>query len=233
MSARRRLGLKSCSEGKTGARATTWVNLPRRPFNLWRDTSRYASPFGNSEILTHEKAPPRCICADDRFAGRAAPGFAASSQSLPNLDRRRPAGSISLKAEQGVALGQLRERLASVQVDFDPLLQSPRRILAKDGFLTGPNAQGRAVAGGASLCWAQRSASCDENIPSGTPSPFWFWLGSAGCGCDQKRLHGRAQRVAHRHMGTTARWNSDLRSTVHFAHHETPRTGGALQPVHH
>src|SRR4051812_3196160 len=78
-----------------------------------------------------------------------APGFAASSQPLPNLDRRRPAGSIGLKVEQGAALGRLRERLARVQVDFDPLLQSPRRILAKDGFLTGPNAQGRAVAGGA------------------------------------------------------------------------------------
>src|SRR3954453_6697401 len=83
-----------------------------------------------------------------------APGLAASSQPLPNLDRRRPARSIGLQMEKGAALGQLRERLARVQVDFDPLLQSPRRILAKDGFLTGPNAQGRGVAGGAVTLFA-------------------------------------------------------------------------------
>ncbi|HUR46518.1 MAG TPA: M36 family metallopeptidase, partial [Candidatus Saccharimonadales bacterium] len=83
------------------------------------------------------------------FLTMSEPGYAASSQPLPNLDRRPLARSIGLKAEQGAALRQLRERLPHVQVDFDPLLQSPRRIMARDGFLTGPNAQGRAVTGGA------------------------------------------------------------------------------------
>src|SRR3954464_11295389 len=83
-----------------------------------------------------------------------ASGWAASFQPLPNFDRLSPARSTSPNAEQGAALRQLRERLATVQVDFDPLLQSPRRILAKDGFLTGPNAQGRGVAGGAVTLFA-------------------------------------------------------------------------------
>src|SRR3954465_6776858 len=64
---------------------------------------------------------------------------------LPNLDKRGQLNSPGLPAEKAVAVEQLRNRLPSAHVDFDPLLLSPRMVFAADGFLTGPNAQGRAL----------------------------------------------------------------------------------------
>ena len=74
-------------------------------------------------------------------------GFVApSGRPLPNLDKRGQLNSPGLPAEKAAAVEQLRNRLPSAHVDFDALLLSPRMVFAADGFLTGPNAQGRGIA---------------------------------------------------------------------------------------
>lgn len=63
--------------------------------------------------------------------------------SLPDVDKRAAAAAPSPEREQGRAL--LNFRLSSAQVEFDPLLGSPKFIRANDGFLTGAKGEGRAV----------------------------------------------------------------------------------------
>src|ERR1041385_4946098 len=73
--------------------------------------------------------------------------------ALPNYDKRADAGDRAPAVPDLVhraSAAQLQARLPAVKVDRDPLLGTPHWIMASDGFLTGPDGEGRGVtAGGA------------------------------------------------------------------------------------
>ena len=78
-------------------------------------------------------------------SGRAFGPSAAAS--LPDLDRRVEGlqTSNAVSGDQQTAVEQLRVRLPSVRVDFDPVTGGPKMISAGDKFLSGTNGQGRAI----------------------------------------------------------------------------------------
>ena len=81
------------------------------------------------------------------FLVTPAKGFVEPAKpALPDLDKRRGSTAPGLPVEKAMAVEQLRIRLPQAQIDFEPLLLSPKMIFAADGFLSGPNAQGRALA---------------------------------------------------------------------------------------
>src|SRR5213596_3670612 len=63
-----------------------------------------------------------------------------------DFDRRQPRANPALSPDRAAALAQLRERLPELQIDFDEIRGTPKRIAAADGFLSGQNGQGRALA---------------------------------------------------------------------------------------
>ena len=74
-------------------------------------------------------------------------------QTLPDFDARdSKASPPALSPDQSAALARLRDRLPRVRVEFDPLLRTPRSIIAADGFLTGPNGWGRGVSEETACC---------------------------------------------------------------------------------
>src|SRR5687767_1746255 len=76
---------------------------------------------------------------------------AKESRTLPNLDRRAAAKVLPPAAKQARENGEalLRARLPRVTIDRDQIVGSPKWIASHDGFLTGPNGAGRALAGAA------------------------------------------------------------------------------------
>src|SRR5439155_5983354 len=67
-------------------------------------------------------------------------------EPLPNFDLRSAAApKAEDQAERQRGLAHLAEMLPSARTDFHPLLGSPRFVRSQDGFLTGPQGQGRAV----------------------------------------------------------------------------------------
>ncbi len=68
---------------------------------------------------------------------------------LPNIDVRleRAAKNKSVRpsADQLDGLKELQARVPEAQVDFDPLLNSPKWIRSPGAFLTGPKGQGRGI----------------------------------------------------------------------------------------
>jgi uncharacterized repeat protein (TIGR01451 family) len=63
---------------------------------------------------------------------------------LPDLDKRSVAGAVPPKR---LATAQrLQQGLSSLHVDYDPILKTPKVVVARDGFLTGPHGRGRGVA---------------------------------------------------------------------------------------
>ncbi len=71
-------------------------------------------------------------------------------QDLPDFDSRAPAAA-QIRAVDRASGRPISPRrpVAHCQVDFDPLLDSPKFIRSRDGFLTGPNGQGHAVSASA------------------------------------------------------------------------------------
>jgi uncharacterized repeat protein (TIGR01451 family) len=67
-------------------------------------------------------------------------------EDIPNFDRRTGAapGAAEL-AQRQTGQAHLRALLPTAAVDFDGLVQSPKFVRARGGFLTGPNGEGRAV----------------------------------------------------------------------------------------
>jgi uncharacterized repeat protein (TIGR01451 family) len=61
----------------------------------------------------------------------------------PDYDKRASVQQTDPAAEQ--ALAHLKSQLSSAAVDFDELLGTPKFARSQDGFLTGPNGEGRAV----------------------------------------------------------------------------------------
>src|ERR1043166_3658096 len=67
-------------------------------------------------------------------------------QDIPNFDKRvraEPNAAELAQREQGKV--HLHAQLPSAEVSFDALLDSPKFIRARAGFLTGPNGQGLSV----------------------------------------------------------------------------------------
>jgi len=66
---------------------------------------------------------------------------------LPNFDTREssPAPKEADAAQQQAGLAHIKGQLPSAVVDFDERLSTPRFVRSRDGFLTGPNGQGRTV----------------------------------------------------------------------------------------
>jgi uncharacterized repeat protein (TIGR01451 family) len=62
---------------------------------------------------------------------------------LPDFDRRSVLAPIQVPEERLAATARLKARLPHLHVDYDPILGTPRAIVARDGFLTGPKGQGR------------------------------------------------------------------------------------------
>ena len=83
----------------------------------------------------------------------------AHRQELPDFDIRVPlAPKPERLSERQAGQSLLAGQLPSAVVDFDPLLDSPKFIRSRDGFLTGPDGQGRAI-----------SSLAAKAIPAGDP----------------------------------------------------------------
>ena len=81
---------------------------------------------------------------------------------MPAFDSRAPAAAKSERtAERKRGQSHLTAQLPSAVVDFDPLLDAPIFVRASDGFLTGPNGQGRGV----SALTAQALSAADPLLP--------------------------------------------------------------------
>jgi uncharacterized repeat protein (TIGR01451 family) len=63
---------------------------------------------------------------------------------LPNFDKRSAAGEVP--AERVAAAERLKERLPRLHVDYEPVTKTPKIVVARDGFLSGPRGRGRGVA---------------------------------------------------------------------------------------
>src|SRR5262245_31201281 len=84
-------------------------------------------------------------------------------ESLPNYDKRvDSAPPVSVQQESAAAA--LRGRLDGLQVEFDPVVGSPRYISAGAMLLTGPNGAGRTV--------SAASAGSFSNDPHGPTKAF-------------------------------------------------------------
>jgi uncharacterized repeat protein (TIGR01451 family) len=86
----------------------------------------------------------------------------APEQTIADFDSRavvaEKPGEAALRMQ---AEARLKSDLPSVTVSYDPLLGTPKFIRAQDGFLTGPNGQGRAV----SAATAQALPANDPYLP--------------------------------------------------------------------
>jgi uncharacterized repeat protein (TIGR01451 family) len=86
----------------------------------------------------------------------------AQEQTIAAFDSRaavaEKSGEAALRMQ---AEARLKSDLPSVTVSYDPLLGTPKFIRAQDGFLTGPNGQGRAV----SAATAQALPANDPYLP--------------------------------------------------------------------
>ena len=81
---------------------------------------------------------------------------------VPDFDNRVPSASTAAQlAEREKGKSHLAARLPSATVDLDPLLKTPKFIHSSDGFLTGPQGQGRAV----SALTAQALPANDPHLP--------------------------------------------------------------------
>jgi len=84
---------------------------------------------------------------------------ATEPSAWPDFDNRAPAAPKAQRSsERQVGQSRLAGQLPWAIVDFDPLLDAPSFIRSRDGFLTGPNGQGRAV-----------SSLTAKAIPAGEP----------------------------------------------------------------
>lgn len=78
---------------------------------------------------------------------------------LPNFDRRgREARDQRLPEGRVRAADRLRDRMPGLRIDFDDRTGSPKFIAAREGFLTGPNGEGRAI-----------PATAAQAVPAGDP----------------------------------------------------------------
>ncbi len=77
----------------------------------------------------------------------SAHGFRAPDQPAPApFDTRKSAAvPARVSGTRANAVGRLHEKLSDASVAFDSVTQAPRLIRARDGFLTGPNGEGRGV----------------------------------------------------------------------------------------
>ena len=85
------------------------------------------------------------------------PAFGPSTaEPLPDFEKRTEglqAGS-AVSDDQRSAAVELRARLPSSRVDFDPVTGAPKMISAGDKFLSGTNGQGRAISAGTAARFA-------------------------------------------------------------------------------
>jgi uncharacterized repeat protein (TIGR01451 family) len=81
------------------------------------------------------------------FGTNTARAFAPPQHGqLPNLDlRARDAGTKAAATNRNATVAQLTAAVPDVRVDFDEVIGSPKWVLSRGGFLSGPSAQGRAI----------------------------------------------------------------------------------------
>ncbi|PYJ07002.1 MAG: hypothetical protein DME25_04850, partial [Verrucomicrobia bacterium] len=73
---------------------------------------------------------------------------------MPDLDKRGKGQPAAASADQLAGVEQLRSRLPSVQVDFEPITGAPKWISGRTDFLSGPNGVGHAVSAAARASFA-------------------------------------------------------------------------------
>jgi hypothetical protein len=65
---------------------------------------------------------------------------------LPNFDARPAASSAAVVApEKSAAVAKLRQAAPGLRVEFEPVSGAPKEVSSADGFLTGPDGNGRAI----------------------------------------------------------------------------------------
>ena len=63
---------------------------------------------------------------------------------LPDFDKRSAVAPVP--QNRVAAAANLKARLPHLHVDYDPILHTPKVVMARDGFLTGPKGRGRGIA---------------------------------------------------------------------------------------
>ncbi len=85
-----------------------------------------------------------CLCA--LLAANTLAFRPPDHAAAPNVDLRKPQPAADqLRGERAKAAAHLRGQLPAAAIDLDPVTGAPKFIRASDGFLTGPNGEGRAV----------------------------------------------------------------------------------------
>ena len=75
---------------------------------------------------------------------------------LANFDQRREknVSAPAISTEQSAAAAQLRARVSKAKVDFDDVTRAPKLVQASDGFLSGPDARGKAISSATTAAFA-------------------------------------------------------------------------------
>src|SRR5262245_22833936 len=80
------------------------------------------------------------------FAGASFAFDKPSHARLPDFDQRADApNDKELRGERAAAAERLKQRVPKVKVDLDELRSTPKFVGSTDGFLSGPNGEGRGV----------------------------------------------------------------------------------------
>src|ERR1043166_4462693 len=101
------------------------------------------------------------VAAGAAFLPEASGFKEPSHQALLDYDARKARPEQPLAADRAAAVAQLRARIAGLQLDFDEVRGSPKRISAPDGFLSGPSGEGRGISPDVG-----RALPADDRYPS-------------------------------------------------------------------
>jgi len=92
---------------------------------------------------------PAAVCIFLTVPGSVLAFEKPKHDDVPDLDKRRPAvaGGAATLPQSGrlEAAARLKARLPNLHVDFDPLHKTPKHVVSRDGFLSGPHGRGKGI----------------------------------------------------------------------------------------
>jgi len=93
-------------------------------------------------------------------AGTLPAAPAAGTERLRDFDRRgeQRGKAVEWAPRQKDALDELKRRVPEIEAEIDSTVGSPKWLRARNGFLTGPNGEGRAVSAKAAQAFAPADA---------------------------------------------------------------------------
>jgi hypothetical protein len=119
------------------------------------------------------------------FWPNTAVSFGPPSQPrLPNFDKRQDGAAKEQRlSEAGAAAAErLRARVPHLRIDLDEVLGTPKMVGSPDGFLSGPNGEGRGISPDKARALPARDPH--RAVSQRTRRDVRAWRGSPGIGPD-------------------------------------------------